>query len=322
MAHRLPFSPNTPLPLAVSIKEFGPARLHPLESELSSPDRYLKWPHRTQPLLAPADRSIEAGTPLITDEFHSLAVDAAWPGVVEGGHTEAPALSDLLSGLRRDRLWLRATLSDARERRFEIRGRETPTWTLAQGQPTDGPGGPFPLYGGIATNQVVAGGGFGWHFLPLRAWGSFEISVGDEISDSEVLGVADLIHNPRRLRLTLFPWQIQRDGHLSPRPLQTAESLGMGGMVLEWEHTQYTQAPVVHVRAERGDTLEKIADDMAVDLDSVIWANADLAAPDQPLRGELLRVPLIAALNPRKEHPSTSISLSWNEIVHGWTRLN
>ena len=50
---------------------------------------------------------------------------------------------------------------------------------------------------------------------------------------------------------------------------------------------------MVTVRAERGDTLLKIAREMSVDADALVRANSELASPDEPLGGELIHVPFI-----------------------------
>lgn len=305
MAYRLTYAPNTQLPIAISLSAPAKTRFYPLGTKHCSPI-HQGGPTRTLHLAT--DPIAPQHGPDETSDLNMLAVDS----IMLDADIQNPAttVSDLAS-IYTDHFWFHASFRDPWDRAVQIRGRDH--LPVVEG---------VEFFGGVITNQVTPTDDAHWIFMPLKAWGSFEITIDDHVHDSEVLGVTELFHDPRALRLTLYPWQIRQDGGLFPRPLSTAEDVGLAGLIIEWENAPYQQAPTVAVRAERGDTVESIADDMAVDTETIIRANAVDIAPDQPLKGKVLRVPLIGRAAPKNQARSTSLALTWHEMVHGWTTLN
>jgi len=220
-----------------------------------------------------------------------------------------------------DLLWVRARFIDPLERRVEMVGRKAP---------------PLPdlgqCFGGVATQLVQplakargdgTSGPAEWLVYPLVAWGTFEVWVEDDPSDEAVIGVVQLLEGKERtLRLTLYPRTVGQDGSSRAAPIQAAENLGAAGWFIEWKGVEYLQTPVMTVRAERGDTLAKIAKEMSVDPDSVFRANAELAGPDEPLGGQLVSVPYIVRAATSLARRVHATALTWKEIIRGWTTLN
>lgn len=303
MSHRLAYPPNLPVPIATKLSVKGDGRVAPLHPRAQAPT-FEKETHLLQ-LLEESDGSIILATDA---SIEALAVDQTPLDPPAG------ATSD-------DFLWVAASFSDPLGRRIELRGYQTALPPVA-GQ----------CFGGVATqimHPVVPKEGTWptarpqWILLPLIAWGEFEIRVDGEVTDSGVVGTVRLIQSEANtLRLTVYPRTVDVVGISRASPIQAAEELGVAGWCIEWEGVDYLQVPVMTVRAERGDTLHKIAKEMSVDADAVVRANAELAGPDEPLAGELVSVPFIvraATAIARRVH---STALTWKEIIRGWTTLN
>lgn len=304
MSHRLAFPPNRPVPISTKLSADGPARVIPLHPAAQAPRfdpmtlllHFIE--HKESDVVLAREASIEL-----------LALD----------HTLLDPSDDAPSA--GDHLWVKAAFVDPLGRLVEMRGRKAPV------QPDLG-----QCFGGVATQlahplPAVPGGGSPsttqWLVYPLVAWGAFEIRVQDQLTDAAIIGVIQLMQGTSNtLRLTLYPRAVDDLGSARAAPIQAAEQLGIAGWAIQWEGVDYLQAPVMTVRAERGDTLVKIAKEMSVDADTVVRANIELAGPDEPLSGELVSVPFIvraATTLARKVH---STALTWKEIIRGWTTLN
>ncbi|HLS89835.1 MAG TPA: hypothetical protein VK101_01120 [Limnochordia bacterium] len=304
MPHRLAFPPNRPVPVSTKLSAYGPARVVPLHPAAQAP-RFDPLTHLPHFFDHPEDGIVLAREAAID----LLALD----------HTPLDPIDE--TSPAHDLLWVRARFIDPLERRVEMVGRKAP---------------PLPdlgqCFGGVATQLVQplararsdgSSGPVEWLVYPLVAWGTFEIWVEDVLSDEAVIGVVQLLGGEERtLRLTLYPRTVGQDGSSRAAPIQAAETLGAAGWFIEWKGVDYLQTPVMTVRAERGDTLAKIAKEMSVDPDSVIRANADLAVPDEPLGGQLVSVPYIVRAATSLARRVHATALTWKEIIRGWTTLN
>lgn len=303
MSHRLAYPPNLPVPIATKIEQPGGGRVTALRIGAQAPEF-----------------DAVTGLPALTeesDEKIALATDAAFEALaVDQTPLDPPAgeLSD-------DFLWARASFDDPLGRRIQLIGRQALIPPVA-GQ----------CFGGVATQMAqpcrpdvsdASSTGPRWILFPLIAWAEFEIRVNEEPTDTGVVGAIRLVQDEANaLRLTLYPRVVDVDGQSRASPIQAAEDLGVAGWCIEWKNVDYLQVPVVTVRAERGDTLLKIAREMSVDADALIRANSELASPDEPLGGELINVPFIVRAATAVAKRVRATALTWREIVRGWTTLN
>jgi len=304
MAHRLAFPTNTVVPIAVKVDVPGGGALEAFDPSDQT------WNHDSPYWAAPesilgseADGSTDA-------QVRLLALDQT--------PLDMPAT--------RDTLWLEASFIDKLGRLVQVSARE-----VAPGNPAE------QHFGGVATNRVRSIPSLGregslWFHQPLAAWARCDVFVDGELTDSGVLGVISLVeelsygqvhaHHAPTLSLQVCPRRVQSDGGALSHPLRAAEELGMPGWTLVWSEPSYAQAPVMSVRVERGDTMERMAKELSVDVEALNMANPDCnSAPFQA--GDLVRVPMLvraASAAPKKVHPS--VALTWNEIVKGWTTLN
>lgn len=300
MAHRLPFSPNTPLPIATKVSAFGTGQVAPLLPGEEIP-RFDPGTHLPAVPVPPSPIALAKGASIELLALDLVPVDPC----------------DSAAG---DVLWTSASFVDPLGRRIRLRGREA----VPKGDARQ-------YFGGVAVRAVQPASTarrdgsepVPWVAVPLVAWGAYDIWVGEEQTDAGVVGLVQLIEGEEKsLDVILFPRKLGADGRAAAAPVYAAEELGAGGFRLTWGGVDYTQVPVVAVRAERGDTLSSIAKDMSVDLDSLVRANPQIPWPAAPLRGELLRVPYIvqaATAIARRVH---SAALTWKEIIRGWTTLN
>ena len=303
MAHRLAFPPNLPVPIATKLSAAGDGRVTPLHPRAQAPG----FDGQTHLFYLQDD----------PDEDIVLADDASIE-LLALDQTPLDPIDDTQSG---DLLWVKASFVDPLGRRVELRGRETGA------RPVDG-----QCFGGVATQQAQplltrtsdsTQSQIHWVLLPLVAWAQYEIRIEDDVTDSAVVGAIQLVQaDTNTLRLTLFPRSIGLHGKAHASPIHAAEELGVAGWCIQWEHVDFLQVPIMTVRAERGDTLTKIAKEMSVDADSVIRANSDLAGPDEPLGGELVNVPFIVRAATTVARRVHSTALTWKEIIRGWTTLN
>ena len=303
MSHRLAFPPNLPVPIATKLSAAGDGRVTPLHPRAQAPSFdgqthlfYLQDDPERSIVLA-NDASIEL-----------LALD----------QTPLDPIDDSPSD---DLLWVKASFVDPLGRRVELAGgRPVPDrWT---GQ----------CFGGVATQQAQPlltrtatrpNPRSTGSFSPSSHGPQYEIRIEGDVTDSAVVGAIQLVQaDTNTLRLTLFPRSIGLDGKAHASPIHAAEELGVAGWCIQWEHVDFLQVPIMTVRAERGDTLTKIAKEMSVDADSVIRANSDLAGPDEPLGGELVNVPFIVRAATTVARRVHSTALTWKEIIRGWTTLN
>lgn len=333
MAHRMSFSSNTCVPLAVQVNSAEEGWLFqydPVEEE---------------------SLSQAAREDLKNDVVQAASIDHPLPAEttafrVQGEGHRIQGLCDLLAldltpfdpqdKMSEDTLSMIVRFHDPLGRSVEIRAdRAVPGYGNDQ------------RFGGVATNLFGTGTTDfhsadleSWRLHPLVAWGAFEVKIDGQITDKDMLGLTQLDVYPYLTRalgdenyrseepactlsLTLYPRQVASDGMSHSFPLQAAEDLNMAGWTLIWNGIDYTQAPVFSVRAERNDTLSKIAKEMSVSPDLLVRANADFSSPNAPVSKSLVRVPYILRAHTeakKKEHPSTA--LSWKEIIRGWTTLN
>lgn len=295
MAHRLSFLPNRGVPLAVKVTQAGSALLAPYDprADLSAISQFTQ------------EEEVES-------ELDLLALDNTPLDCVHSSE---------------DSVWLRASFIDTLGRRVDVSANEVvPGTDEAQ------------HFGGVATNLFrqchdAERNVSGWRHQPLAVWARCNIRVNDALTDSDVLGVVTLSEGdsdaselaeliPPVITFDLGTTRIGHGNQRTTMPLQAAEDLGMPGWRLMWEDVSYSQAPVMAVRVEKGDTATNIARDLTVDLSAVLRANR-LTEDDKLGAGELLKVPMLIRAStaaPKKEHPS--VALTWKEIVKGWTTLN
>lgn len=287
MPHRLAFGPDQPVPVAV---------------EVSEPQGALLTPYDPLEGALPTEYEIAA-------DLELLAIDAT-------------PLDQLVPS--QDSVWLQASFIDTLGRRVDIRANDVALGTQGRQH-----------FGGVATNVVewVQNGSNGqghWAYKPLRVWARCDIWVNDALVDPSLLGHlvlnqplldGSLLDDPM-LILHVLPQRVTSDGHIHSVPIQAAEELGMAGWQLSWDEATYTQAPMLHVRTEKGDTLHKVAKEYTVD--PAFIARANRITEESPLHpGQLLRIPMLERASsqpPKKVHPS--VALTWQEIVRGWTTLN
>lgn len=293
MAHRIEPAPNSMAPLAIHAENVADGQLEPFDPSQDAPFDF------TEPWEAPPEGHDEPNT------FQLLAVDQAL----------CPSPDPLLS----DRLWLSTEFTGPHGRKVRIRA-----------QNVVGPEANLDRYLGVVLNSYdvhhVPGREPLWYARPLLAWGCFDIEVDDVLTDANILGELELLHHPSTgapvLSFTVHPRRVDDEGNVRATPLLAAEEMGMAGWRLRWPGIEYRQAPVVRVRIERGDTLEGIAKEFAVDPLLIHRVNRHIHDPHDLPRGEALAIPLLSdrERRSRQVHPSTA--LSWYEIVRGWSTLN
>ncbi|MBO2520793.1 MAG: hypothetical protein CW345_03155 [Firmicutes bacterium] len=302
MAHRLAFSSNRPVPIAMKVSDPGSGQVLPLPPADQLP-RIDPRTHLPAPPGPPSPLTLAKGAAIELFAIDQTALDR------EDGTTE-------------DVLWAHAAFDDPLGRRVRLEGRVAVPRNEA-----------VQHFGGVAaralqpTDREPDEPGEpeqpGWTVVPLIAWGSYDVIVDGAVSDARVLGVLRLEERESpRLDLLLFPRVLDGEGRAHAAPLQAAEDLGVAGWRLHWPAVDYLQVPVHAARAERGDTLSAIAREMAVDADVLRRANPGVADPDAPLQGELVRVPFIVRAAAAAARRARSIALSWKEIIRGWTTLN
>src|SRR5690606_18509763 len=103
-----------------------------------------------------------------------------------------------------------------------------------------------------------------WSFHPLRAWARFEVRIDGLLADADLQGsvvVSERLDGGTAapaLTIALRPKRAGIDLAEGSPPLEAAGAFGGAGWLLHWEDVTFHQAPVLSVRAERGDTLAKI----------------------------------------------------------------
>lgn len=305
MSHRLAFTPNTPIPIATKLWAIGSGLVVPTTTDEQVPrfDPATSLPQLVSahhPIVLSKDASVEL---LALDQTVLDAVDGA------GG----------------DLLHIEASFVDPLGRRVRLTGREMAAL-----------GDDRQYFGGVVARAVrppspdVGGAGTpsGWVMVPLVAWGRFDVWVQDDVSDRGVLGLVYLESNApgmagaNTLTVVLYPRVVGAGGKVHAAPLRAAEELGVAGWRLVWSGVDYVQAPLMSVRAERGDTLATIAQEMSVDAEAVARANRDVPGPETPLAGELVRVPFFVRAATAVARRARATALTWKEIIRGWTTLN
>lgn len=292
MAHRLAFPLNANVPLAVKANESSGGCLtafDPLRHDLLEP-------------LVVCDEEGDASIDL-------LALDTT-------------PLDEL--GPTQDLFRAHVTFTDSLGRKIELSANRALTGTDGE-----------QYFGGVATNlfrplMTPESPSLLWRFQPLVARASFDVRVNGALTDANLLGIVTLTEwsagqtdevDWPLLNLHLCPKRVAPDGTFYSSPVQAAEDLGMAGWSLTWQDVTFSQAPVLLVRVEKGDTVQKIAKDLAVDIDAFLRAND---GPTTELEaGRLVRVPMFMRASdsvPKKVHPS--VALTWHEIIRGWTTLN
>ena len=297
MSHRLTFSANTPLPIATKLSAAGAGRVVP-----ASPcEQVPRFDPRTH-------LPVPAGDPSPI----ALAKDAS----IELLALDVTPL-DQGDGTTDDLLWVNASFTDPLGRFVELCGHEAVPKDEQQHFGAVAARTLRPIVSADDETAVL------WEIVPLVAWGAYDVRVDGELTDLGVVGLLQLIAGDENsLDLILFPRALDAEGRARPTPIQAAEELGAGGFRLVWRGVDYVQVPVMTVRAERGDTLASIANEMSVDPDTLARANPAVAASGAPLRGELVHVPFIVRAATAVARRVRSTALSWKEIIRGWTTLN
>ena len=239
MAHRLAFSSNRPVPIAMKVSDPGSGQVLPLPPADQLP-RIDPRTHLPAPPGPPSPLTLAKGAAIELFAIDQTALDR------EDGTTE-------------DVLWAHAAFDDPLGRRVRLEGRVAVPRNEA-----------VQHFGGVAaralqpTDREPDEPGEpeqpGWTVVPLIAWGSYDVIVDGAVSDARVLGVLRLEERESpRLDLLLFPRVLDGEGRAHAAPLQAAEDLGVAGWRLHWPAVDYLQVPVHAARAERGDTLSAIA---------------------------------------------------------------
>ena len=220
----------------------------------------------------------------------------------------------------KDLLYVTASFTDSHGQRIDLR-----STGVARGEGRQ-------RFGGVGSNLYSLEQDR-WTFRPLQGWATFDVRVNGWLTDSGLLGEIavthpiDDAHEQPKLSLAIFG-RTEAAGMPDQRPLSYAPAgqgaLETSGWTIVWDDVAYRQAPVLSVRAERGDTLATIAKEMSVDHELLSMANAEYRTGRTALRpGDLVLVPLLVrAATPAAKKTHKSVALSWHEIMHGWTTLN
>lgn len=287
MAHRLTFPANTAVPLAMKVRVEGDGWFYPYDPALDDP----------------LDQAV-----LASGKIELMAVDVT------------PI--DRSDGLTEDSLWLEAEFLDPKRRAVAIRSREViPSGTGRQG------------FGGVGMNlymldQEDDAEQPGLVHKALQTWAAFDVSVDGQPADLGVVGSVDISapveesEAPFTLKLTLFPQKVDSDGSLRAAPFLAAEAIGMAGWQLEWEDVITFQAPLFSARIERGDSIHKVAKEMAIDAETILRVNPRLRRAERLEAGEVIRLPFLLGGETPKRRTHPSHALTWEEIIRGWTTLN
>jgi len=289
MAHRMAFPANRGVPLATRVSEVGDGWIAP-------------WDLGTDRPAAPAP------TEPISPNLRRSRIDVFAVDLAASDRSET-----------KDLLYVTASFEDPAGRNVEVRSIGV---ALAED---------CERFGGVCSNLYRLEGGR-WSFHPLQAWARFEVRVDGLLTGSGIPGsvvVSDSLEDEAapELSITLSP-EPGEEGGLEPS-FYSCERLGVEkgsatGWVLHWDDITFHQAPVLSVRAERGDTLARIAKEMSVDHELLSMANAHFRAAGRRLAaGDLVHVPLlIRAATPAAKKAYSAHALRWHEIINGWTTLN
>jgi len=288
LAHRMAFPANRGVPLAIKISEEGDGWLLPFDpaadGEKADPDDAIA----------------------LLPNLRRARVDVFALDIAPSDQSET-----------QDLLYVTASFVDPLGRSVDIR-----STGVALGNDCE-------HFGGVGANMYCMEGDR-WSYFPLRSWARFEVRIDGLLTDADLLGTVTVTERlddssaGPTLSIAMYPEPAESEGYSSSAVFEAAKPLGMPGWTLHFDDITYHQAPVLSVRAERGDTLAKIAKEMSVDHELLAMANGSIRSARRGLSpGDLVLVPLlIRAVTPAAKKVYPSHALSWQEIMNGWTTLN